>query len=332
MKAIVLDGFGDVSHFRLAELKDPVPGEEELLIRIKAATFNPIDYQMRQGRREKHLLHSPVMGRELAGIVVAVGAAVQGFAPGDEVIAASGSRGSNGTYAELMALSYKVVAHKPAGIAFATAAAIPSSGLTALQTFKRMQVQRDQTVFITGGAGGVGSFLIKLLKASGVDHIVSVAGSEESREALLTLGLTAAQIIDYRQENWEEQVLAANQGKPYDWAAEIVGGKSAEVAASVLRVNGGYADITFLGTELARELLFDKGCMVLNISNYAYGLANNLTWYGQSLQELSDLIRNGTIMPPAVREVGPLRVETVQEAHLLMEANQTKGKKLVMTI
>jgi len=149
MKAIVLEGFGDVDHFHLAEIENPVPKAEEVLIRIEAAAFNPIDYQMRQGRREKQLMTSSILGREMSGVIVAVGSQVAGFLPGDEVMAASGSKGSNGSYAEYMAINPIMIAHKPSNISFEEAAAIPSAGLTAWQCFKRMNIQAEQRVFIT---------------------------------------------------------------------------------------------------------------------------------------------------------------------------------------
>lgn len=332
MKAIVLEGFGDVSHFRLAETVLPVVKEEEVLIKIKAAAFNPIDYQMRQGRREKQLMTSPILGREMSGIVVAVGEQVTGFFPGDEVMAASGSKGSNGSYAEYMAINPIMIAHKPSNISFEQAAAIPSAGLTAWQCFKRMNVQPEQRVFITGGSGAVGSFLIRLLKYHGIHRIISIAGSRKSTEALLALGLEESQVINYKTSDLAAQLIAANEGMLFDIVVEIVGGEISEVAAEVLKVNAVYLDVTFLGTARTRGLLFDKGCVVLNISNYAPALGNNLAYYGEALNQVATLITTGKIAAPAIHVVGALSVKTVQEAHLLMENNQGYGKKNVMSV
>jgi len=87
MKAIVLNGFGDVSNFSTAELEEPVIKDDDVLIRIKAAAFNPIDYQMRLGLRESRLMNSPVLGREFSGIVMKTGSKVSIYRPGDEVMA-----------------------------------------------------------------------------------------------------------------------------------------------------------------------------------------------------------------------------------------------------
>ncbi|WP_343743800.1 zinc-binding alcohol dehydrogenase family protein [Chitinophaga sp.] len=332
MQAIVLNGFGDTGQFREAELPMPVYRENELLIEIKAAAFNPIDYQMRQGRRESQHMHSPVLGRELAGIVVAAGAQTKGFRPGDKVIAAAGSKGSNGTYATHIALNYQMVAPLPAALTFTTATAIPSAGLTAWQTFQRIHAHPEERIFLTGGAGAVGSFLIKLLKAHGSHQLFTAAGNEQSKAALEILGLPATHILDYRQPNLAQRLLDAGGQGYFDWGIDIVGGSISETAAEVIGLNKGYADITFLGTSRTRELLFDKGAHVINISNYAYAAANQLSWYGQNLRELATLLNNNVITPPAVQVVGRLSADIVRQAHIMMENNQTYGRKLVMTM
>lgn len=332
MKAIQLNGFGDVSNFSLTHLDTPVIKNDEVLIQIKAAAFNPIDYQMRLGLRESRLMRSPILGRELSGIVLQAGPDVIGFKPGDEVMVLAGSRGSNGSYAELMALNYRMIGRKPRHISFEEAAAIPSSGLTAWHSFTRMQAEACDSIFINGAAGGVGRFLIKLLKANGVSNIVATAGSGQSIAALQSIGLGAGQIINYNQPGLKDLLIAANHDKRFDYAVDLVGGPIAETTASVLKMNGNYVDVTFLGTSVTREILFDKGANILNIAAYAFAIENSLSWYGDTLNHLAQLIEAGKIDAPAVNVIGNLSVETVQEAHRLMEANRIYGKKLVMKV
>lgn len=332
MKAIVLNAFGDVTNFSLEELLVPEPGATEVLIELRATAFNPIDYQMRQGWRESELMRSPVLGRECSGIVVKIGANVKGFLPGDEVIAMSGSRGSNGSYAQFMTLNYNFLAHKPKNISFEMAAAIPASGSTAWQTFTRMASKQDSRIFINGAAGGVGRFLISLLLANGFDRIIASAGNEQSIAALKRLGLDAEQILNYRDPQFEQNVLKANDNQRFDYSVDLVGGHESEIAANVLKLNATYVDITFLATEDARATLFDKGCMILNISGYAYAMENKVSWYGHTLKKISNLIGEGKILAPEINILGKLNVETVQKAHNLMETNQVYGKKLIMCI
>lgn len=332
MKAIVLDAFGAAENFSIRQLDTPVAGAGQVLVQIKAAAFNPIDYQMRKGLRESARMHSPVLGREFSGVVVATGSGVEGFKPGDEVFAASGSMGSNGSYAEYIAVPQEVLALKPTGISFEEAAAIPVAGLTAWQCLQRLRVEPQHRVFITGGAGGVGALLIKLLKAHGIHQLVTTAGNEISRETLLELGLNDHQIIDYKEPALLEKVKGVYPGELFDFAIDLVGGPLTETAAAVLTLNGVYGDVTFLATEEARETLFDNGAVIVNIANYAYSLAGKKEWYGEQLGQLSKLFSNGSITPPLVNVVGSLSAESVTKAHLLMENNQTNGRKIVMRV
>ena len=105
-----------------------------------------------------------------------------------------------------------------------------------------------------------------------------------------------------------------------------------ELCAQVIKTNGNYADVTALTTVAAREELFNKGAVIINISNYAYSLSGDLAYYGNGLNEIARLLANHLITPPPVYIVGALSVETVANAHDLLENNQAKGRKLVMQI
>lgn len=122
---------------------------------------------------------------------------MQQFAVGDAVMAASGSMGSNGTYATHISLPAEILVHKPQHLSFVEAAALPTAALTALQCFKRLQLHTSASIFITGAAGGVGLVLVKLLLAAGYKQLVATAGNADSQQQLLLAGLTPSQIIDY---------------------------------------------------------------------------------------------------------------------------------------
>ncbi|MBV8326182.1 NADP-dependent oxidoreductase [Chryseobacterium sp.] len=327
MKAVILnknfeleDGFTD----------QPQPKPHEVLIRIKASGFNPIDYQMLENELERKLISSPILGRELSGIVVEKGAEVTQFNIGAEVFCGSGSMGSNGSYAEYISVPEVIVAHKPQNISFEQAASIPSAGLTSLQIFKRLKLQPEQTILITGAAGGVGSFLIKILLAHHIENFVATVGSEENRQMLLSLGLKAHQIVNYKKENLVQNILKANYHQPYDIGIDLVGNVMAEITAEVLKINGTYVDVTALVTKEAHELLFNKGTVIMNISNYAYSMVKKYDYYKNSLEEISELIENGSIAPSQHKIIGNLSLETVLRAHSILKNNQTQGHKLIM--
>lgn len=105
-----------------------------------------------------------------------------------------------------------------------------------------------------------------------------------------------------------------------------------ELCAQAIKTNGYYADITALTNSAAREELFNKGAVIVNISNYAYSLNGDIAYYGKSLDEIARLLASKSITPPPLNIVGGLSVETVAKAHYILENNETKGRKLVMQI
>jgi NADPH2:quinone reductase len=333
MKAIVLNKFGATDNFiERTDLPIPVPGDHEVLIRIKAAGFNPIDYQMRLGKNEKKKMISPILGREFSGIIVKTGKNASKFKKGMAVFAASGSMGSNGTYAEYICVPEDILASKPANLTFEEAAAVPVGNLTALQTYKRLKAAHEDTLFIAGAAGGVGLALIKLLLYQGISKLVVTAGNDESRQYLIAAGLSTEQIIDYNATDLTAKIIAANKEVSFSHCVDLVGGKLSELCAELLITNGTYVDITALTSPKAREILFDKGANILNISNFAYALNGDKNYYGNNLQQIAGLLESGAVSPPQVYLVGELEIATVEKAHRVLESNLSKGKKLVMRI
>lgn len=327
MKAVILNKNGKLED---GFTEQPKPKSNEVLIQIKASGFNPIDYQMLENELERKLISSPILGRELSGIVIDKGSEVTEFNIGDEVYSGSGSMGSNGTYAEFIAVPEAIVSFKPKNISFEQAAAIPSAGLTSLQIFNRLKLNPENTVLVTGAAGGVGSFLIKFLLAHNIRQVIATVGNEENRQMLLKLGLKDHQIINYREENLIENILKANNDQPFEFGIDLVGNSMSEVTAEVLKINATYVDVTALVTKDAHEMLFNKGTLIMNISNYTYGMIKKYEYYKNSLLEIKRLIENGTILPPQHKLVGNLSLDTVLQAHSILKNNQTQGHKLIM--
>ncbi|WP_261513036.1 NADP-dependent oxidoreductase [Chryseobacterium paludis] len=328
MKTVILN-----KDFKLEDgyIEKPYPKNNEVLIQIKASGFNPIDYQMIENELERKLVSSPVLGRELSGIIIGKGSDVSQFEIGDEIFCGSGSMGSNGSYAAYITVPAAIVALKPKNISFEQAAAIPSVGMTALQTFNRMSLKSTDTVLITGATGGVGSFLIKLLLANSYNNIVATVGSEDNRKLLLEMGLKNNQIINYKEDRLVENLIKANDNLSFDIGVDLVGNYMSEVTAEVLKIHGMYIDVTALISKDAKELLFNKGNIIMNISNYTFSMTKNYDYYKNSLTKISNLIEEGIIVPPKYKVIGNLSLETVLQAHQMLKNNLTQGNKLIMS-
>lgn len=329
MKAIVLHQNGE---FKLEEVNTPQPKDHQVQVKIAAAGFNPIDYQMTENAMERKLLHSPILGREFSGIVSAIGENVTDFKTGDSVFCGSGSMGSNGTYAEYICVPAEILMHLPNTISIEEGASIPSVGLTALQSISRMKANASDSILITGAAGGVGNMLLKLLIERGNRNFVVTAGNESSITSLLDLGIKPNQIINYKKEGVYEAALSLNNKERFDFVVDLVGNEIAVTAAQLLKTNGTYVDVTNFSTPDSREILFSKGATILNISNYAYGLEKRYDYYKNGLRQLFQLLQEKRITPPNIDIVGNLEVETVLKAHSILRENKTNGKKLIMQI
>jgi NADPH:quinone reductase-like Zn-dependent oxidoreductase len=329
MKAIIFD---ERELLHIENIAIPIPNDNELLVKIIVSGFNPIDYQMRENKQENKRLHSPVLGREFSGVVTGIGKNVKDFKPGDAVFCGSGSMGSNGTYAEYITVPESIVALKPDSISFQQAAALPSVGLTALQCLHRMKLEPTDTVFITGGAGGVGTMFLKMLLAKQFQNFVVTAGNPESIASLLEIGVNENQIINYHQDDVINEAVARNNNQAFDYVVDLVGNKMSEIAGKVIKTNGTYVDVTAGSTSTARGFLFNKGANIFNISNYVYSLDQDYAYFKNGLNELVNLIEYTSVTPPVIKIVGPLSINTVEIAHSQMRNNQTKGKKLVMQV
>jgi NADPH:quinone reductase-like Zn-dependent oxidoreductase len=201
MKAVVYHTYGSPDVLELAEIEKPTAGDDQILVKIRAASVNPLDWHYMRG--EPYLVRpeagwrkpkNPRLGVDLAGQVEAVGRDVTRFQPGDEVFG-----GRFGAFAEYVCAREKSLAPKPANLTFEQAAALPVAGLTALQGLRDIgKIQPGQKVLINGAAGGVGTFAVQIAKSFGA-HVTGVCST---RNLDLVRSLGADHVIDYTQENF----------------------------------------------------------------------------------------------------------------------------------
>lgn len=228
MKAFAIDKYKQA--LTLREFPDPVPGQDEVVVAIAAASVNPIDWKLRDGEFRAILpVEMPlILGNDLAGTVVAVGAGVRRFKVGDEVFAHPG-KDRIGTFAERIAIADVDLALKPATIGMTDAAALPLVALTAWQVLvERAQIKPGQKVLIHAGSGGVGTIAIQLAKHLGA-FVATTAGTDNI-DLVRSLGADIA--IDYRKEDFVSRL------SDYDVVLNTLGPDVLEKSLSVLKPGG----------------------------------------------------------------------------------------------
>jgi len=333
MRAVVLSAFGDADNFVAADLPVPEVRAGEVRVRIKAVSFNPVDYQIRKGLPESSRLRSMILGRDLSGVIDAVDAGVTDFRVGDEVFGYVCDLASNGTYAEYVSVPAELLAAKPTSLTHAQAAAVPVAGITASMALDKCWADDSKSVFVAGGAGGVGTFAIRLLRYLGVRNLVTTAGSAASRAHLIKhAGLSGDQIVDYRDADFVDQTLRHNSGG-FDIALDLVGGRMLSACCVLLGVDGNLASVTEAPNRDDFEFLFRKNASFHPIGANAYSLlGERAIWrtYAEILDRLAHLFDSRALAPPPVTVLGTLSVDVVKQAHRLLESNSVQGK-LVMT-
>lgn len=231
MKAIVLHEYGGPEKLKYEDMPDPVAGEGEVLVRLAATSVNPVDYKIRSGEaRERFPVEFPgILGRDVAGIIRAVGPGVTGFSPGDKVIAFGSA-----TYAELVVVKADSLAHLPDGLDLVEAAALPLVTLTGEQLITRGgKVQSGQTVLITGAIGGVGRTAVFTAKKAGAVVIAGVRKSQLKQAA--ELGADEVLALD-------DDDAMAKLGF-VDAVADTVGHETAEKLLGKVKQGGVFASV-----------------------------------------------------------------------------------------
>lgn len=226
-KAYVFTRYGGPETEALVDVDRPVPGPGQLLVAVRAAGVNPVDWKQRTGYRrpgEKGERDFPaVLGNEVSGVVEEIGDGVEGFAAGDEVFGNTAAGG----YAEYALLPAEVAAHKPAGVSFADAATLPVAAATAWDGVRQLGLPTGATLLVTGAGGGVGSAVAQIARALGL-RTVGVA-SEAKKDFVESLGAVHVP----SGPGWDERARAAAPDG-VDGVYDLVGGEVLARAAELL--------------------------------------------------------------------------------------------------
>ncbi len=308
MNAIVIDQYGSPEVLQTRRISTPLVEDDEVLVKVRAASLNPVDYKIRRGDLKKVLpIHFPkVLGYDIAGEIVGVGAKVRKFKAGDEVFAML-STTEMGGYGGYVAVSEENVAIKPINLSFEEAAALPLAGLTALQALrdKGHLTERNQQVLINGASGGVGHLAIQIALARGAS-VVGVCGTEHV-EMVRNLGADA--VIDYHRQDFTQ--LSAQ----YDIVFDAVGKSSYPECKSILHEHG-----RFVTTGVSPEIFFQIG---LSIFTKKKARLVSVSPKGEDLALLANYAEENQLKP-VIENI--YRPEEIPRAHQHLESEHVAGK------
>jgi NADPH:quinone reductase-like Zn-dependent oxidoreductase len=322
MKAIVYHSYGSADVLRLEEIDKPSPQDDEVLIKVRAAALNPLDWRMMKGipfvfrkmmKMSTPTAEQPVgIGRDVAGVIEAIGKNVTQFKVGDEVFGACAA-----SVAEYACAKESALAAKPDCMTFAQAASIPVAGYTALQGLRKINVQPAQKILVNGAAGGVGTFAVQIAKSLGAE----VTGVCSATNVEMVLSIGADKVIDYTQEDFTEGE------ERYDLIFDCVGNRSFAECRRVLTPTGRCVmigathdvkmlDITILMTKALMSRLFSKQKAI----NFIAKSNQN------DLVSLGELMAAGKLTPVIDRTY---RLEETPEAIRYLEDGHARGKVII---
>jgi NADPH:quinone reductase-like Zn-dependent oxidoreductase len=311
VRAIAVREWGGRDKLELIEHDVPPVAPDGVLVRVKAAGVNPVDAKIRGGYMAQALpYHFPViLGWDVAGVVEEVGPAVTWFRPGDQVYGYIRRHHLQyGTYAEYATAPEGYFAHMPPELSFEEAAALPTPVLTGHQALEALGLRGGETVFVGGGAGGVGHLAIQLAVARGA-RVIATA-SERNHDFLRELG---AEPLDYAAGDVPARVRGLTDDGGADAALDLFGGERREEAFAALRSGGRLVSVAQPPPE--RREGYE--------THYVFVRPD-----GDELRELADLVAAGQLRPH-VEEVFPL--ERAADAHERIEEGHVRGK-LVLTV
>ncbi|HEY4369136.1 MAG TPA: NAD(P)-dependent alcohol dehydrogenase [Steroidobacteraceae bacterium] len=323
MKAVIYCDYGTAEVLRIENIPKPVPEDNQLLVKVRAASLNPLDWHYMRGTpylvRVDSGLRKPKtmrLGVDYAGIVEAVGKNVTRFKPGDEVFG-----GRNGALAEYVSvLEDRAVVLKPTNMTFEQAAAVPVAAITALQGLRDQgKIQAGQKVLINGASGGVGTFAVQIAKSLGAE----VTGVNSTRNVAMVRSLGADRVIDYTKEDFTADA------QRYDVIIDCVGNRSLLEYKRVMKPTGIYVLIGGGGPDEGRWI----GPMAGPVKALLLSLFVSQK-FGMMLAELNkadltvlgELMESGKVTPVIDRTY---RLDEIADGIRYLEKGHARGKVVV---
>jgi NADPH:quinone reductase-like Zn-dependent oxidoreductase len=331
MRAYILERYGGPEGSRLMDVPAPAPRPRDILVEVRAAGLNPVDFKFRQGKLRAILRpRLPfVLGNELAGEVIAVGGDVKRFHVGDRVFARV-AKDRAGAFAEQACVDEDDATHMPRNLDFTAAAAVPLAALTALQALRdELHVQPGQNVFISGGAGGVGSFAIQIAKWLGA-HVTTTASP---RGEALARSLGCDEVIDYTSQD------IPKLGARFDAGFDLIGGNTLAQMFEIMKPGTKIVSVAALPEpQTAIKDLGGSRALAVLFWIISYGIRSRarrasvgyrylfMHPSGNDLAQLAELIEQGKLKV-IVDRTYPLA--NIADALAYVESGRAKGKVVV---
>ncbi len=319
MQAIVFHKSGSADVLKLAEINKPVPADDEVLLKVRAASVNPMDYHVLKHPLLRRVLSAKLKitrpGRDVAGQVEAVGKNVTQFKPGDEVFGAC-----DGSLAEYACARESALAIKPTDVSFEQAASVPVAGLTALQGVRdKARIQPGQKILINGAAGGVGSFTVQIAKVFDAE----VTGVCSTRNAAMVQSIGADAVIDYTQEDF------TSNGKRYDVIFDLVANHSFAEHRRALTPNGTYLGVGGLALHESMGRMLTGRLKEFVLSKF---VSQKFTSFiakldQKDLSAIAALISEGRVTPVIDRRYS---LSDAAEAVSYLEKGHARGKVIII--
>jgi NADPH:quinone reductase-like Zn-dependent oxidoreductase len=332
MRAYVLRHYGGPEGSLLMDVPAPAPGPRDILVQVRAAGLNPVDFKFRQGKLRAILRPKLplVLGNELAGEVIAAGRDVKRFRLGDRVFARVAKERA-GAFAEQACVDEDDAAHMPRNLDFTAAAAVPLAGLTALQALRdELHVKPGQKLFISGGAGGVGTFAIQIAKWLGA-HVTTTASK---RGEALVRSLGADEVIDYTVQD-----ISSVEAR-FDAGFDLIGGETLEQMFDIMKPGAKIVSVAAvpepqtairdLGGRRALSVIFWLISYGIRSRARRAGVSYRFLFMhpsGSDLALLAELIEQGKLKA-IVDRTYPLA--KIADALDYVESGRAKGKVVVM--
>lgn len=329
MFAMQMTAIGGTEVLQSAEIAEPVPGADQIKVRIKAAGVNPVDTKLRsRGVFFADALPS-ILGCDAAGEVLACGANVKNFKPGDAVWYCNGGLGREpGNYAEYAVVNASVARRKPQALSFSEAAAAPLVLITAWEAlFDRAQLQSGQTVLIHAAAGGVGHVAIQLAKHRGA-RVIATLGNPDNENFVRQLG--ADELINYRQSDFAAATLKLTQGAGADVVLDCVGGETFHRSMVATACYGNLVTLLEPGADVswkpARERNLNIG-FVLMLTPMLRDLPQARLHQGDILDKCAVLCEAGKLKIHVSKNFA---LRDAAQAHKLIETGSVRGKIVLL--